>query len=109
MDFIESLFTLAETCQFGTLREELIRDRIVVGICNAVLSQKLKIIRSHSVRLSSKVFRAGKKTFPQDLPRRKSVNRHIKERNVQLLTPLAGNVRIVFIKLQNVKNKPFFQ
>ena len=31
----------AETCQFGTLKEELIRDRIVVGIRNAVLSQKL--------------------------------------------------------------------
>ncbi|XP_074620875.1 uncharacterized protein LOC141879483 [Acropora palmata] len=41
IDFIESLFTLAETCQFGTLKEELIRDRIVVGIRNAVLSQKL--------------------------------------------------------------------
>ena len=40
IDFIESLFTLAETCQFGTLKEELIRDRIVVGIRNAVLSQK---------------------------------------------------------------------
>ena len=41
IDFIEILFTLAETCQFGTLKEELIRDRIVVGIRNAVLSQKL--------------------------------------------------------------------
>ncbi|XP_067040983.1 uncharacterized protein [Acropora muricata] len=41
IDFIEILFTLAETCQFRTLKEELIRDRIVVGIRNAVLSQKL--------------------------------------------------------------------
>ena len=39
--FIESLYELADTCQFGTLKEELIRDRIVVGIRNAVLSQKL--------------------------------------------------------------------
>ena len=41
IDFIESLLTLVATCQFGTLKEELIRDRIVVGILNAVLSQKL--------------------------------------------------------------------
>ena len=46
IDFIESLFTVAETCQFGTLKvgtlkEELIRDCIVVGIRNAVLSQQL--------------------------------------------------------------------
>ena len=41
IDFIENLYELAETCQFGTLKEELIRDRIAVGIRNATLSQKL--------------------------------------------------------------------
>ena len=44
--------------------------------------------------------------IPQDLPQRNVIdaaNRHIKERNVQLLTSLAGNVRIVVITLQNVK------
>ena len=41
IDFIESRYTLAGTCQFGALKDELIRDRIVVGIRNAVLSQKL--------------------------------------------------------------------
>ena len=51
IDFIESLFTFEETWQFGIVKVELIRDRIVVGIRNAVLSQKLKMIRSHSKRL----------------------------------------------------------
>ncbi|CAB4038732.1 Transposon Ty3-G Gag-Pol poly, partial [Paramuricea clavata] len=41
IDFIEVLYELAETCQFGDLKNELIRDRIVVGIRNASLSQKL--------------------------------------------------------------------
>jgi hypothetical protein len=41
IDFIEALYELAETCQFGDLKNELIRDRIVVGIRNASLSQKL--------------------------------------------------------------------
>ena len=40
MDFIEALTELAETCQFGMLKEELIRDRIAVGIRNAQLSQR---------------------------------------------------------------------
>ena len=30
--FITDLFNLAEHCNFGSLREEIIRDRIVVGI-----------------------------------------------------------------------------
>ena len=50
--------------------------------------------------------------IPQDLPRRNVIdaaNRHIKERNVQLLTPLAGNVRIVVITLQNEKAKSLFR
>ena len=46
--------------------------------------------------------------IPQDLPRRNVIdaaNRHMEERNVQLLTPLVGNVRIMLITLQNVKAK----
>ena len=41
IDFIEDLNKLAETCEFGPLKEDLIRDRIVVGIRNAQLSQRL--------------------------------------------------------------------
>nr|XP_061781453.1 uncharacterized protein LOC133572629 [Nerophis lumbriciformis] len=41
--FITSIHKLAEHCNFGVLREELIRDRIVVGIRNIALSEKLQI------------------------------------------------------------------
>lgn len=41
--FITDLFNLAEHCNFGVLREELIRDRIVVGIRDKVLSEKLQL------------------------------------------------------------------
>ena len=45
--FITSLYGLAEHCGFGTLHDELIRDRIVVGIRNRVrdtsLSEKLQM------------------------------------------------------------------
>ncbi|KAK0143736.1 hypothetical protein N1851_018062 [Merluccius polli] len=41
--FITAVHTLAEHCEFGVLREELIRDRIVVGIRDARLSESLQL------------------------------------------------------------------
>ena len=41
IDFIEDLNKLAETCNYGDLKDELIRDKIVVGIHNKALSEKL--------------------------------------------------------------------
>ena len=40
---ITDLFNLAEHCNFVVLREELIRDRIVVGIRDKTLSEKLQL------------------------------------------------------------------
>lgn len=36
------MHSLAEHCEFGALREQLIRDRIVVGIRDAKLSESLQ-------------------------------------------------------------------
>ena len=41
--FITALYSLAEHCEFGTLREELIRDHLVVGLQNANLSEALQM------------------------------------------------------------------
>ncbi len=41
--FVTSLHTLAETCQFGALHDELIRDRIVVGLRDHRLSEHLQL------------------------------------------------------------------
>ena len=40
-DFIMDLYRLAEHCSYGN-HDELIRDRIVVGLCSAALSEKLQ-------------------------------------------------------------------
>ena len=40
--FITSLYELAEHCGYGDLHNEIIRDRIVVGIRNSALSEKLQ-------------------------------------------------------------------
>ena len=41
--FITSLHTLAETCKYGMLQDELIRDRLVVGLRDVALSERLQI------------------------------------------------------------------
>ena len=40
--FIASLYNLATDCNFGDLKDQLIRDRIVVGIRNQALSEQLQ-------------------------------------------------------------------
>jgi hypothetical protein len=41
-DFITALYKLVATCDYGDKRDELLRDRIVVGISDKQLSEKLQ-------------------------------------------------------------------
>ena len=41
--FITSLYNLAEHCKYGVLKEEMIRDRIVVGVRDSKLSEKMQL------------------------------------------------------------------
>lgn len=41
--FITALYALAEHSNYGTLHDEMIRDRIVVGIRDSSLSEKLQL------------------------------------------------------------------
>ena len=41
-NFITELYRPAEFCEYGTLRDEMIRDRFVVGLRNDNLSEKLQ-------------------------------------------------------------------
>ena len=43
VNFITDLYCLCEHCDFGTLKEELIRDRIVVGWRDRKLSEKMQL------------------------------------------------------------------
>ena len=38
-----ALYDLAENCNYGDMREEMIRDRLVVGIRDNALSEKLQL------------------------------------------------------------------
>ena len=41
--FIMALYELASNCEYGELRDEMIRDRIVVGIRDSSLSERLQL------------------------------------------------------------------
>ena len=41
--FFTSLHVLADSCDYGNLKEKVIRDCIVVGIRNKALSEKLQL------------------------------------------------------------------
>ena len=42
-DFIIGLYSLAEHCDYGQLHDQMVRDRIVVGIRDSQLSEKLQM------------------------------------------------------------------
>ena len=41
-EYITALYQLVETCEYGELKEEMLRDRIVVGMRDAALSECLQ-------------------------------------------------------------------
>ena len=57
--FITDLYALAEFCNFGNLRDELIRDRLVVGILDKQLSEKLQL--DADLILEKAIIQASKK------------------------------------------------
>lgn len=42
--YITALYNLVDSCEYGRLKEELLRDRIVVGIADEALSERLQLI-----------------------------------------------------------------
>lgn len=40
---ITSLYSLADGCEYGNLKDEMVRDRIVVGIRNKALSERMQL------------------------------------------------------------------
>ncbi|XP_078481889.1 uncharacterized protein LOC144742712 [Ciona intestinalis] len=56
-DFITSLYTLASSCNYGQLREEMIRDRLVVGIGDRSLSERLQLMADLTLERAISVIR----------------------------------------------------
>ena len=59
-DFIYHVNALADHCGYGQLREEMVRDRIVVGIRDAKLSQKLQMDAELTLEKATQLVRESK-------------------------------------------------
>ena len=55
--YITALYGLVETCEYGNLRDEMLRDRIVVGIRDAGLSERLQLDPELTLEKAKKVVR----------------------------------------------------
>ena len=79
--FITALYELAEHCNYGALREEMIRNRLVVGITDSKLSENLQldseltlekaITQAHqkeTVKQQQPLLREGQLTRPPQKP-----------------------------------------
>ena len=41
--FITEVHHLGDNCEFGVMKEELVRDHLVIGICDHALSERLQM------------------------------------------------------------------
>lgn len=55
--YIMALYALADNCEYGTMKEELIRDRLVVGILDDALSKKLQLMSDLTLEKAKKEVR----------------------------------------------------
>ena len=58
--FVTDLYSLAEHCGFKDLHDQLIRDRIVVGVRDAKLSQTLQLDSELTLEKASQLFDRAK-------------------------------------------------
>ena len=56
-EYILSLYIPAESCKYGTLKQEMIRDRLVVGIRDRHLSERLQMDADLTLESAMKVIR----------------------------------------------------
>ena len=58
--FVTALHTLAQTCDFGTLKDDLIRDRIVIGVRDVRTSERLQLKEDLHVKRKFRLKKARK-------------------------------------------------
>ena len=54
--FITSLYSLAENCEFGPMKDKLIQDRLVVGIKDVTLSERLQTDETLTLHKAKKLY-----------------------------------------------------
>ena len=55
--YITTLYELIENCEYGTLKQEMLRDQLVVGIRDVALSKKLQMDATLTLEKAKKAIR----------------------------------------------------
>ena len=55
--YITALYNLVETCEYGTMTEEMMRDRLVVGMRDIALSERLQMDPKLTLEVTKKALR----------------------------------------------------
>ena len=63
--YITCLYSLIETCEYGTFKEEMLRDRLVVGIRDVAMSQKLQMDAELTLEKAKKAIRQKEAVYEQ--------------------------------------------
>ena len=79
-DFIIDVYSLAEHCQYGPLHDEMVRDRIVVGIRDSNLSEKLQMDSKLTLEKAISMARCNKSAKQQQTTVRNELTEHQIER-----------------------------
>ncbi|UYV77068.1 SDK2, partial [Cordylochernes scorpioides] len=85
-EFITNLYVLAETCSYGILKEEMIRDRLVVGVKNLNLSEKLQLESELTLEKAIQIVRQSESVKNQQ----KEIRQDTENRNVDVINRKGG-------------------
>ena len=105
--FIRNLYELAEHCEFGTQRDEQIRDRIVIGILDKSLSQKLQIRSDLNLDITIQMARQSELVKSQIAGQSK--NQHLGEIHRKRGRPNFTRRPVQNVRDKNPKNAPSVQ
>ncbi len=73
--YITALYSLVDTCNYGALKEEMLRDRLVVGIKDKTMSQKLQMMADLTLEKAKKEIRQKEAVCEQQQELQAGVNK----------------------------------
>ncbi len=73
--YITALYSLVDNCNYGALKEEMLRDRLVVGIKDKTMSQKLQMMADLTLEKAKKEIRQKEAVCEQQQELQAGVNK----------------------------------
>ncbi|UYV60281.1 K02A2.6-like [Cordylochernes scorpioides] len=102
-EFITNLYVLAENCSYGILKEEMIRNRLVVGVKNFNLSEKLQLESELTLEKAIQIVRQSESVKNQQ----KEIRQDTENRNVDVIDRKGGRNGTIFQKTRMKSTKTY--